>query len=773
MAHCGVICMQICGFSLSGLLAVTAFLFTTAAVHAQEIITVFGSRAVFQHAGVPTDTPNLIRLAPGGAVSRNGALTSIPQYRGLHTYRVQTHLDGRQPHTAGPAWMDSPLHYMPSSLMDSVQVHRGIAPVGSGSAIGGYIDALSYTSRYSLSEDYEFHGRVTADNLSFNDGNSASVFLAVSNDRARYHLYGAHDQGDETNSADIKIRTSHYKRDFFGFGTGQQFDRGELMFDYARNNTGNAGVPALPMDIHFYHTDLMNLRYHGDVGEWHMEAQVHYQETDHDMSNYALRDPPDFSQANILPPFRGTDKRLVLVDGLSIGGKLIGSHPWGEGTLRMGLDFRQSESGATVYDPDAPPFFVENFDDTTTDEYGAFIEWSGDLTGPWSGEFGVRVHHTRTDADSVQHFRPTCEMLLRVNASGEHPKYGSNGSLAMRGCDDPTLTPADWMPPPAMSVGMLSGRFNRADRSQDDTEIDATAVLRYDWGESTELEFGLAHKTRAPAYMERYLWVPLEINAGLGDGNNYVGDINLKPEDSWQIELGLNWEDSGRKFSPRVFARRVDDYITGIPATDEHLIRVSSVLNGDPTPIQFANVDAEFYGADAVFGFPLTDDWRFDGTVSYVRGKLRESFESQERVIELEDGATSKTIRTIRDDNVYRMPPLRGLMSVSRTLDDWIVSVEVDWAARQSKISQLLLDDPQSGNNHNRSTSGYALYNLRTEYTHPSMGFMLSAGVENLTDRMYVDHMNGFNRVSGGDLAVGERLPGPGRNIYARVNWEW
>ncbi len=765
MAHCGVICMQICGFSLSGLLAVTAFLFTTAAVHAQEIITVFGSRAVFQHAGVPTDTPNLIRLAPGGAVSRNGALTSIPQYRGLHTYRVQTHLDGRQPHTAGPAWMDSPLHYMPSSLMDSVQVHRGIAPVGSGSAIGGYIDALSYTSRYNLSEDYEFHGRVTADNLSFNDGNSASVFLAVSNDRARYHLYGAHDQGDETNSANIKIRTSHYKRDFFGFGTGHQLGQGELMFDYARNNTGNAGVPALPMDIHFYHTDLMNLRYHGDVGEWHMEVQIHYQETDHDMSNYALRDPPDFSQANILPPFRGTDKRLVLVDGLSIGGKLIGSHPWGDGTLRMGLDFRQSENGATVYDPDAPPFFVENFDDATTDEYGAFIEWSGGLAGPWGGEFGVRVHHTRTDADPVQHFRPTCEMLLRVNASGEHPKYGSNGSLATRGCDDPTLTPADWMPPPAMSVGMLSGRFNRADRSQDDTEIDATAVLRYDWGESTELEFGLAHKTRAPAYMERYLWVPLEINAGLGDGNNYVGDINLKPEDSWQIELGLNWEDSGRKFSPRVFARRVDDYITGIPATDEHLIRVSSVLNGDPTPIQFANVDAEFYGADAVFGFPLTDDWRLDGTVSYVRGKLRESFESQER----EDGTT----HTIRDDNVYRMPPLRGLMSVSRTLDDWIVSVEVDWAARQSKISQLLLDDPQSGNNHNRSTSGYALYNLRTEYTHPSMGFRLSAGVENLTDRMYVDHMNGFNRVSGGDLEVGERLPGPGRNIYARVNWEW
>ena len=773
MAHCGVICMQICGFSLSGLLAVTAFLFTTAAVHAQEIITVFGSRTAFQHAGVPMDTPNLIRLAPGGAVSRNGALTSIPQYRGLHTYRVQTHLDGRQPHTAGPAWMDSPLHYMPGSLIDSVQVHRGIAPVRAGSAIGGYIDSLSYTSRYGLSEDYGFHARVTADNVSFNDGNSASMFLSMSNDRARYHLYGAHDQGDETNSADLRILTSHYKRDFFGFGMGRRFDHGELTLDYARNNTGDTGVPALPMDIHFYHTDLINLRWRGDAGRWYMEAQLHYQETDHEMSNYALRAPPDFSQANILPPFRGTDRRLVFVDGLSVGGRLAGSRPWGDGTLHVGLDVRQSENGATVYDPDAPPFFVENFDDATTDEYGVFVEWSGDLAGPWSGEFGARVHHTRTDADSVQHFRPTCEMLLRVNADGEHPGYGPNSPLAARGCDDPTLTVADWMPPPARSVGMLSGRFNRADRSREDTEIDATAVLRYHWGEATELEFGLARKTRAPAYMERYLWVPLEINAGLGDGNNYVGDINLKPEESWQIELGLNWEDGGRKFSPRVFARRVDDYITGVPATDEHLIRVSRVLNGDPTPIRFANVDAEFYGADAVFGFPLTDDWRLDGTVSYVRGKLRESFQSQERVVERQDGTTARTTRTIRDDPVYRLPPLRGLLSASRALDDWVVSVEVDWAARQSRISQLLLDDPQSGNNHDRPTSGYALYNLRAEYTHPSMNFMLSAGVENLTDRGYVDHMNGFNRVGGGELAVGERLPGPGRSVYTRINWEW
>ncbi len=765
MFHCGSLCMYLCSMSFSVLMPMVLFLGAMGAAKAQEVITVYGVETVFQHAGVPTDTPNLIRLAPGGAVSRNGPLTSIPHYRGLHTYRVQTHLDGRQPHTAGPVWMDSPLHYMPSSLIESVKVHRGIAPVRAGSAIGGYIDAVSHTSHFGLGEEFEFSGRMTADNQSANSANTYSVFLSGANDATRIHVYGVHDEAGETKSAQANIATSKFARDFFGIGGGRQWQGGEFSLDIARNNTGDTGTPALPMDIAYYHTDLVNFRLKHELGEWQIDAQLHYQDTVHDMSNYHMRPAPDFSQANILPPFRGTDQRQVDVWGESTGGKLIAERAWGEGDLRVGVDFRQNENSATIYDPDVGAFFVENFKDAETDEYGVFAEWSGALGNAWHGEFGLRVQYTEADAAPVSHFRPTCQLLLNVNANSMHPMYGPDGSLAMRGCDDPTLTMADWMPPPAMSVGQLSGRFNRADRSHEDTEVDATAVLHYDWSESVQLEFGVARKTRAPAYMERYLWVPLESNSGRADGNNYVGAVNLDPEDSVQVELGLNWQQQGWGFSPRVFARRVDDYITGVPTDDVHVTRVSSVLNGDPTPVIFANVDAEFYGADAIFHVPIAEHWQVDGTVSYVRGKLRDSFRSHRRA----DGST----RMIKDDNIYRMPPLRGLLSLSRALEDWVVVLEVDWAARQSKLSQLMLDDPLSGLNHNRPTSGYALYNLRAKYTHPSMGLTLSAGVENLTDRSYVDHMNGFNRVLDSDIPVGERLPGPGRNVYARIRWEW
>jgi iron complex outermembrane receptor protein len=49
----------------------------------------------------------------------------------------------------------------------------------------------------------------------------------------------------------------------------------------------------------------------------------------------------------------------------------------------------------------------------------------------------------------------------------------------------------------------------------------------------------------------------------------------------------------------------------------------------------------------------------------------------------------------------------------------------------------------------------------------------LSAGVNNLFDKVYRDHTNGINRVADSDVTVGDRLPGPGRSLFARVNYRW
>jgi len=48
---------------------------------------------------------------------------------------------------------------------------------------------------------------------------------------------------------------------------------------------------------------------------------------------------------------------------------------------------------------------------------------------------------------------------------------------------------------------------------------------------------------------------------------------------------------------------------------------------------------------------------------------------------------------------------------------------------------------------------------------------MLTAGVNNLFDRGYANHLGGFNRAAGDtDVAVGDRLPGIGRSGYININ---
>ena len=65
-------------------------------------------------------------------------------------------------------------------------------------------------------------------------------------------------------------------------------------------------------------------------------------------------------------------------------------------------------------------------------------------------------------------------------------------------------------------------------------------------------------------------------------------------------------------------------------------------------------------------------------------------------------------------------------------------------------------------------SSGYQLLNLRAGIE-LARKLDLNAGVDNVFDKEYADHLSGINRVSGTDAPVGERIPGDGRNYYASL----
>ena len=235
----------------------------------------------------------------------------------------------------------------------------------------------------------------------------------------------------------------------------------------------------------------------------------------------------------------------------------------------------------------------------------------------------------------------------------------------------------------------------------------------------------------------------MQSTSGLADGNNHIGTIDLDPETAYQAELGLDWHTPQAGISPRVFYHHINDYIQGtaVPSSNMAALMVSNMMGGDTTPLLYNNVYAKLYGVDTNWFVSLSNEWQLDGTVSYVRGKRRDT-----------------------SDSLYRIAPLSARTMLSYVQNTWRIGVEAETIARQNNVST---------ENEEQKTSGYAVFNLSGNYQ-PQANVLITAGVNNLFDRNYEDHLAGYNRISdNADIAQGDRLPGLGRSAYIAANVSW
>lgn len=286
----------------------------------------------------------------------------------------------------------------------------------------------------------------------------------------------------------------------------------------------------------------------------------------------------------------------------------------------------------------------------------------------------------------------------------------------------------------------LAAAFIASGRGAQDTTFDGVARLWIDGGTLTP-RLTLGRKTRVPSVLERFAWLPTEASFGLADGNIYVGNQALKPEVAWIAEAGFDLENDWLTFRPTVYYRRVKNFIQGTPfdatpgVIDSPVEMVAS-MGGDPTPLQFRNTEAELYGADLDFVVRPFASLELAGTASLVRGQRRD----------------------IADD-LYRIPPANLRLSATWSTDRLALGAELFAAADQNRVSQT---------NSELTGDGYAAVGLFVRYAVDD-GLAIETGVENLLDEEYAPHLAGRSRVGASDVPLGERLPGPGRGVWARL----
>jgi len=688
--------------SLAAVVCAAVVLPVNAADREIENILVIGKTDKKQRVSVvPLESPitqpstgELLKRTPGGNLNFNGPTSGIGQYRGMFGYRLKTKVNGVSVVSGGPNWMDAPLHYAPMPLVKSVQIQRGVAPVSVGpESIGGFVEATSYKSEFSEGSEFAAQGILNASSQSVDSGYGIGTVIGGANDTHRVHVLGVIEKGDDTEFKDGKILPTEYDRKAAGIGYGFTSGDQTFSFDYLHNETEDSGTPALPMDIRYIDADVGSFAYNGVLAGIKLDAKIHYNKVDHLMDNFSLRPAPGDMAL----------WRANLADGEALSFDVATGFDWNSGELSVGVDGEFAEHNSNISNPNMPAFFIQNFNDVKRDRLGIFGEWGSPEDEAFEYEFGVRVTQVETDADEVN------------------------------------ATPAMMMPP----ATMLRDNFNNADRKLDWTLVDVVFKSTFLTLENISFDVSLAHKERAPAYQELYLWIPLKATAGLADGKNYIGNLSLKEEKANIIELGMKYDNGTLYFGPRAFYQRVDDYIQGTPVSAMSPATMFCTMMGpmcDNPVLQFNNVDAKLYGIDTDFGSELTDNIRIDGVISYVRGERRDI-----------------------KDNLYRLAPLTSIVGMSYVADSWKATAEGVFSAKQDKVSVT---------NEETKSAGYGYMNLYGTYN-ATDSMKITAGVNNVFDKVYADHTNGINRAMGSGVPVGQRIPGPGRSLFARVSYQW
>ena len=688
-----------------------------------------------------SDTASLLQNTPGLNLQGGGGVSSLPVVHGMADDRLRIKVDGMDLISACGNHMNPALSYVDPSNVGSAAVFAGITPVSvGGDSIGGTILVDSEDSEFAKpGEGILSKGEIGAFYRSNGNVQGGNVSATVASENASLSY-----RGSTAKAEDYKAGGDFKPAGLAAAGRGwlAADEVGSTM--YKSNNQSIAmavlnsnhqfdvklGLQDIPyqgwanqrMDMTGNDSKQANLRYEGQYGWGELEARAYYENTKHAMQ---FGDDKLFWYGNPMPAapndgvpctpsagMMGCAAGMPMdTEGLNIGGTLKANIALSAGELlRVGAETQQYRLH-DWWDPSGKgmwPNTFWNINGGKRDRLAAFGEWESQLNAQWLTQLGLRYERVAMDTGTVQGYNPT---------------YAAEAAV-----------------------------FNAANRKKTDNNIDVTALVRFTPTDTQTFEFGYAMKTRSPNLYERYTWstggMAMRMINMAGDGNGYVGNLNLNPEKAHTISATFDFHDAeqetwGIKVTP--YYSRIKDYIDVNRCSTANCI-ASNPANTTATTgfvyLQFANKSAEIHGVDVSGQFTMVKDSDFgslsaSGILNYVRGKNRTT-----------------------NDNLYNIMPLNGRVGLTHRLSGWTNALEVEMAGAKTKVSQI---------RNEVKTGGYSLLHLRSSYEWKQV--RIDVGAENLLNKFYNDPLGGAytgqgKTMSGADVPWGVPVPGMGRSVY-------
>ncbi|MBJ9974749.1 TonB-dependent copper receptor [Pseudomonas sp. S75] len=277
--------------------------------------------------------------------------------------------------------------------------------------------------------------------------------------------------------------------------------------------------------------------------------------------------------------------------------------------------------------------------------------------------------------------------------------------------------------------------FRQASATGGDTRADTlpSGFVRYEHDLASlpaTTYIGLGHAQRFPDYWE--LFSPKRGPAGSVNAFEAI-----KPEKTTQLDFGIQYQGERLDAWASGYVGQIRDYI---------LFDYRTGMMGMSSS-QAQNIDARILGGELGAAYRLDEHWKADATLAYAWGK---------------NSSDGKALP--------QMPPLESRLGLTYSRDAWSVGGLWRVVAAQHRIAEN--QGNVVGKDYEKS-GGFGVFSLNGAYK-VNGNLKLSAGVDNLFDKPYAEHLNlagnaGFGYPAPDPQPVSE----PGRTFWTKVDFSF
>jgi iron complex outermembrane receptor protein len=231
---------------------------------------------------------------------------------------------------------------------------------------------------------------------------------------------------------------------------------------------------------------------------------------------------------------------------------------------------------------------------------------------------------------------------------------------------------------------------------------------------------GLGHAERSPDFWERAKQDPVTLKSAF---------LSTRPEKTTQVDTGMTWKSRAWSGSLSAFYGRLTDYV---------------LIRWKPTPAVARNVEATTMGGEADLERSFTGNLKAVATFSYVR-------------------STNDTDHK----PLAQQPPAEGRLRLQYDNRAFSIGALARVVAAQNRV------DVGSGNIVSNGmdlgpTGGFSVFSINGGHR-LRKGLVLTAGIDNLTSRVYAEHISQGGASVPGFVAT-TRVNEPGRTFWLKAN---